>query len=185
MIQEVIVTSHNGQGQVHIAPMGIHVEGDKLGILPFRPSTTLDNILKTRAAVINYCDDVRVFAGCLSGKRDWPVCPIENSANFRLENCLAHSEVELIAVDEHELRPKLHCECRTTVMHRAFQGFNRAQYSVLEAAILVSRLDRLPSEKVKMELDYLKIGLDKTAGPIELEAWEWLMEQIEHHRQQA
>jgi hypothetical protein len=63
-------------------------------------------------------------------------------------------------------------------------GFNRAQYSVLEAAILVSRLGMLPQEKIDAELDYLKIGLEKTASPKELEAWSWLMAVIEQHKRE-
>jgi hypothetical protein len=70
-----------------------------------------------------------------------------------------------------------------TVNHKPFQGFNRAQYSVLEAAILISRLDRLPWEKIQAELDYLRIGLEKTAGEREREAWDWIMAVIEQHRQ--
>ena len=73
MIQETIVTTQNNSGIVHIAPMGIHINGDDIIILPFRPSTTLDNILESKVAVLNYCDDVRIFAGCLTGRKDWPL----------------------------------------------------------------------------------------------------------------
>jgi hypothetical protein len=66
-----------------------------------------------------------------------------------------------------------------TVNHAPFKGFNRAQYSVLEAAILISRLNRLPLTKIEAEIDYLRIGLEKTAGDRELEAWGWLMAVIE------
>lgn len=59
MIQETIVTTQNAAGDVHIAPMGIHVTDNEFVILPFKPSTTLDNLLATQVAVINYCDDVR------------------------------------------------------------------------------------------------------------------------------
>jgi hypothetical protein len=61
-------------------------------------------------------------------------------------------------------------------------GFNRAQYAVLEAAILISRLDRLPLEKIDSEIAYLRIGLEKTAGDKELEAWGWLMTVIDEHK---
>ena len=40
----------------------------------------------------------------------------------------------------------------------------------------------LPVEKVEAELKYLDIAISKTAGPIELEAWGWLMERIDHWR---
>jgi len=62
--------------------------------------------------------------------------------------------------------------------HAPFKGFNRAQFAVLEAAILASRLHLLPWSKVEAELDYLRIGLEKCAGEREREAWGWLMEKI-------
>jgi len=86
-----------------------------------------------------------------------------------------------VRIEEDPVRPKLFCKAIHTVNHAPFQGFNRAQYSVLEAAILISRLDRLPLEKITAELDYLRIGLEKTAGIRELEAWNWLMAIIEKH----
>lgn len=182
MIQETLITTVNLQGDTHIAPMGVHVNEDQFIILPFRPSTTLDNILNTGFAVINYCDDVRIFAGCLTGRRDWPLLPTRQIIGNYLAATLAHAELKLVRVEDDETRPKLFCQAVHTVNHRPFQGFNRAQYSVLEAAILISRLDRLPWEKIQAELDYLRIGLDKTAGEREREAWAWLMEAIEQHR---
>jgi hypothetical protein len=56
---------------------------------------------------------------------------------------------------------------------------------VLEAAILVSRLNLLPIEKIEAEINYLRIGLEKTASEVELEAWGWLMAVIEQHKQQV
>jgi hypothetical protein len=182
MIQEIIVTSISVSGLTHIAPMGVHVIDNEFVIMPFKPSTTLNNILETGAAVINCCDDVRVFAGCLTGRRDWPLQATEQIQGFYLADALAHTELKLDRVEDDTLRPKLFCQAVQTVNHRAFQGFNRAQFAVLEAAILVSRLERLPWEKIQAELDYLKIGLDKCAGDRELEAWEWLMQVVEQHR---
>ncbi len=173
MIQELIVITKNSTGVPHLAPMGVHVHGDEIHILPFRPSTTLTNLLETKLAVLNYCNDVRIFAGCLTGRRNWTL------NGLVLNSALAHSEVELVRVEEDEIRPKLICKILNTVNHAPFMGFNRAQYSVLEAAILVSRLKMLPLEKIDSEIAYLKIGLDKTAGERELEAWMWLMEAIE------
>jgi hypothetical protein len=185
MIQETIVTTQNTSGEVHIAPMGIHVLPDEYLIMPFRPSTTLENILSSKTAVINGCDDVRVFAGCLTGRRDWPVQTTEKIAGYFLSNALAHHELELTRIEQDETRPKLFCKVIHSVNHTPFTGFNRAQYSVLELAILVSRLQLLPWEKVASEIEYLEIGLDKTAGERELEAWHWLMEKVAAFRQQA
>jgi hypothetical protein len=184
MIQETIIITQNSSGLAHIAPMGIHVSAEAKGefvILPFRPSTTLNNLLESKTAVINYCDDVRVFAGCLTGHRDWPLKPAEKISGQVLSCALAHTEVELVRVEDDQTRPKLFCEAVHTVNHAPFMGFNRAQYSVLEATILISRLNRLPLEKIQAEIDYLRIGLEKTAGDRELEAWGWLMTVIEQH----
>jgi len=184
MIQETIVITQNSSGLAHIAPMGVHLFAkapDEFIILPFRPSTTLNNLLESKTAVINYCDDVRVFAGCLTGRRDWPLKPAEKISGQVLDCTLAHTEVELVRIEDDETRPKLFCKAVHTANHVPFKGFNRAQYSVLEAAILVSRLNMLPLEKIQAELDYLRIGLEKTAGERELEAWGWLMAVIEKH----
>ncbi|MEQ1528772.1 MAG: DUF447 domain-containing protein [Methylococcales bacterium] len=181
MIQETIVTTQNSSGAVHIAPMGIHSSADEFIILPFRPSATLNNLLESKVAVINFCTDVRVFAGCLTGRRDWPVQAAEKISGQVLSCALAHTEVELVRVEADDTRPKLFCKTVHTVTHAPFLGFNRAQFAVLEAAILVSRLGMLPMAKVQAELDYLRIGLEKTAGPIELEAWGWLMQAIENY----
>jgi hypothetical protein len=185
MIQETIVTTQNSSGIAHIAPMGIHVNSDDFIILPFRPSTTLNNLLETKTAVLNYCDDVRVFAGCLTGRRDWLLNPAEIIDGQVLQCALAHTEVELVRIEEDPTRPKLFCKALHTVNHAPFKGFNRAQYSVLEAAILISRLSRLPLAKIESEIDYLRIGFEKTAGAREWEAWDWLMAVIDNYKAEA
>lgn len=183
MIRETIITTQNPQGTVHIAPMGVHILENQLLIMPFQPSTTLDNIKATGQAVINYTDDVRIFAGCLTGRRDWPLTQVDKIPLKRLECALAHAELELAHNEPDDQRPKLFCKILHQAVHRPFLGFNRAQYSVLEAAILVSRLTLLPWQKIQSELDYLQIGMDKTAGPNEKEAWAWLMAAIEEFKQ--
>jgi hypothetical protein len=70
---------------------------------------------------------------------------------------------------------------KRTQTHLPFLGMNRARAAVLEAAILVTRLGRLPREKIESEIAYLKIAIDKTAGDAELEAWEIVMAKIGAH----
>lgn len=184
MILETIVTSQSADKCTHIAPMGIQVTGEQFIIMPFKPSTTLDNILNSRCAVINFTDDVRIFAGSVTGRRDWPLSTTDIILGEYLSCALTHVEVKLEQVkDEHQIRPKLICSVQHQVTHAPFYGFNRAQYSVLEAAILISRLDRLPWTKIEQELDYLRIGVEKTAGIREQEAWGWLMQRVNEFRQ--
>jgi hypothetical protein len=184
MIQEVIVTSRSLEGDNQIAPMGVVWRDDRVEIAPFRPSRTLDNILATECAVINYCDDVRVFAGCLTGRYEWPLVKAEKLPAPRLLDALAHTEVHLLQTEEDRLRPRLICQPVHQVNHRPFQGLNRAQGAVLELAILVSRLDRLPVEKIENEINYLTIAIEKTAGEREREAWGWLMAKVNGFLQQ-
>ena len=180
-IREVIVTTQSPDGQPHIAPMGVWEEDGLVTLAPFRPSRTLDNVLARGVAVVNACDDVRVFAGCLTGRHDWPLVAGVTPGTVRLEDAVSHQELQLVRVDEDELRPKLRGQIVRAESHRVFEGFNRARAAVLECAILASRLHMLPAEKIRNELAYLTIAIDKTAGPAEREAWSWLLARIEAH----
>lgn len=177
-IRESIITTLHDNGTAHIAPMGVHETDRGLMLAPFKPSATLNNLLRDGVATINYPDDVRIFAGCLTGRRDWSTQPTEVIAGIRLTDCLAHTEVKVHTHEDDELRPKFFCDVIHEQMHKPFHGYNRAQFAVIELAILVSRLHMLPAEKIDAEIEYLLIGMDKTAGEREKEAWEWLMEKV-------
>ena len=182
MIRETIVTTVGEDGTAHIAPIGIIEDCDGWVIAPFKPSATLDNLRQTPHAVANYTDDVLVFAGCLTGRRDWPVRPATKVPGAVLEQSLAHAELSVERVTEDDQRPRFHCQVVHEENHRGFRGFNRAQAAIIEAAILVSRLHMLPREKISQELAYLEIAVTKTAGPRERQAWEWLTERIAEHQ---
>jgi len=176
MILESILTTRNADGTPHIAPLGLHVEGDDLVIAPFRPSRTLDNVARDRCAVVNWTTDVRLFAGPVTGRRDWPTCPADQVPCPRLSQALTHAELEVIAIQDDAQRPRFRCRVVREVQHAPFRGFVRAQAAVVEAAILATRLSLLDADKIESELAYLQIAIDKTAGPIEREAWGWLSE---------
>jgi hypothetical protein len=181
MIRETIVTTVSAAGVVHVAPLGIIADGDGWIIAPFRPSTTLDNLRAVPFAVANHTEVVRVFAGCLTGRRGWPTTVAESVPVPRLAAALAHAELAVSSITEDDQRPRFHCRVVTLATHAPFRGFNRAQAAVIEAAILVSRLHMLPRHKVEAEMAYLEIALGKTAGPAEQEAWSWLAEKIRAH----
>lgn len=178
MIRETIVTTVSAAGVVHVAPLGIIQDGAGWIIAPFHPSTTLDNLRAVPFAVANYTDDVRVFAGSLTGRRDWPTAASDGVPVPRLAGALAHAELAVTGITEDDQRPRFHCGVVRTVAHAPFGGFNRAQAAVVEAAILVSRLHMLPRDKVEADMAYLEIAIAKTAGPQEQEAWNWLTEKI-------
>jgi len=178
LIRETIVTTCDPHGRAHLAPLGLIADRDSWIIAPFRPSTTLENLRAVPYAVANATDDVRVFAGLLTGRRDWPTVPADVVPVPRLAAALAHSELAVSAVTEDEQRPRFHCRVVAAGAHAAFTGFNRAQAAVIEAAILVSRLHLLSREHVEGELARLAVAVDKTAGENEREAWSWLMERV-------
>ena len=178
MIRETVVTTIDTAGAVHIAPFGLIEEGELWVIAPFRPSRSLDNLQQVPSAVVNYVDDVRIFAGCLTGRKNWPVTPLDKFAVPRLAAALAHAELAVERIEDHPERPRFLCRVQKIEQHAPFLGLNRAKAAVLELSILVSRLNFLPREKLEREIEYLKIAIDKTAGPQEQEAWGWLMQRV-------
>lgn len=185
MIMETIITTRTEAGDTHIAPMGTREQDGLILLAPFKPSRTLDNMQREGSAIINYTDDVRVYAGCLTGHRNWPLCPAVMVKGQRLENCLSHVELKLERVRHDEQRPELLFLPLHEENHAPFRGFNRAQAAVIEASVLVSRLHMLPWKKIQSEIDYLTIAIEKTAGPREQQAWDWLIQRIaEFHAEQ-
>ena len=181
MIRESIVITTDASGAAHIAPLGLIEEEGGFIVAPFHPSRTLANLRARPTLTASVTDDARVFAGCLTGRRDWPLTRAERIAGFYLAGAHSHRELEVARVTEDELRPRFHCRVVHEAAHGPAPGFNRAQGAVIEAAILVSRLGMLSEEKIRGELAYLEIAIAKTAGEREREAWGWLMAKIEAH----
>ncbi len=183
MIFEAVVTTVAGDGVPHVAPMGVRYEGSAVVLMPFKPSTTHDNIVATGHAVLNIVTDPRVYAGCVTGRRTWPTLPTEKITGVRLSAALSHHELQLIERLDDAERPRLRLVRLLSVQHGQFAGFNRAQSAVLEGAVLVSRLHLLPPDKIDTEMAYLQIAIDKTAGADEREAWQWLLTAVAAHRE--
>lgn len=179
MIYETIITTVDLAGNPHITPFGVQKKDGLVVISPFKPSTTLSNILATECAVMNLTDDVRVFAAAIVKSQTQAIVPATMINGVRLAETLAHQELHLEQVVEDAERPQLWMRVVHQETHQSFAGFNRAQAAVIELAVLASRLNRLPQEKVLTERAYLQIAIDKTAGERELQAWQWLVEKID------
>src|SRR5277367_4249437 len=102
MIRESIVVTVNALGEPHLAPLGLIAEGERWILAPFHPSTTLDNLRQAPFAVANLTDDVRVFAGCLTGRGDWPTTACDEIAVPRFAGALAHAELAVTRITEDE-----------------------------------------------------------------------------------
>lgn len=182
VIFETVVTTVSRDAVPHVAPMGVRYLPGLVVLMPFKPSTTLDNIEATGQAVLNLIADTRVFAGCVTGRKTWPVLPADRVDGVRLAAALGHVELRLDERRDDAQRPVLRMARVHEATHAPFIGYNRAQTAVLEGAILISRLHMLTASKVDSEMAYLQIAIDKTAGPDEREAWGWLLEAVERHR---
>lgn len=186
MIREIVVTTLDAAGHPHAAPMGLILQPEAPPVLaPFRPSRTLDNLMARCSAVINHVDDVRIFAGCVCGRHDWPTRPSSVIEGAVLQAALSHAEAVVSAVDDDPVRPRFHLRIVHEETHAPFRGLNRAKAAVIEAAVLVSRLHMLPAERIDAEIAHLAVAVTKTAGPEELEAWGWLLDRIAAWRTDA
>ena len=181
-IYETVITTVAPDGRVHVAPMGVRYAGELVVLMPFKPSTTLANVLAGGHAVLNVVTDTRVFAGCVTGRRAWPTVAAECIAGQRLACALNHVELELVEHRDDAQRPVLRLARVHAATHAPFIGLNRAQAAVVEGAVLVSRLHMLPVDKIETEMKYLQIAIDKTAAAPEHEAWGWLREAVDAHR---
>lgn len=173
-IFETVITTRATDGRVHVAPMGVRYAGEHVVLMPFKPSTTLDNVMATGHAVLNLITDTRVFAGCVTGRREWPTVAAQKITGVRLAIALRHVELSLAEAIDAPQRPVLRMAAVHEASHAPFVGLNRAQAAVIEGAVLVSRLHMLSIDKIQSEMAYLQIAIDKTAGPEEHEAWAWL-----------
>ncbi|MDI9348717.1 MAG: DUF447 family protein [Candidatus Symbiobacter sp.] len=183
MINETIITSITPDAKTHFAPMGLHWDGSgeltvgtNIMLAPFRPSTSLDNFIRDSVAVVNFSDDVGIIADCILGKQDFPTLAAAKIRGRRLENCLAHAEIEFFRIEEDATRPQCHGKIIHLVTHKNFAGFNRAQHAVIEAAILYSRRHLLPRTEIAANFERLAILVAKTASEREHTAWQKLVD---------
>src|SRR5215813_14324916 len=128
MIRETIVTTVSAAGAVHIAPLGIIADGEGWIIAPFRPSVTIDNLRAVPFAVANYTDDVRIFAGCLTGRKDWPTVGSDEVPVPRLGAALAHAELAVARVTEDARRPRFLGDARHRTRHSGASTAPRQQW---------------------------------------------------------
>ncbi|MDR7037281.1 MULTISPECIES: DUF447 domain-containing protein [Methylobacterium] len=178
LILETIVTTLSPAGELHLVPFGLIEDGADWILAPFRPSPTILNLDANPVFAASSPRDVRVIAGCVTGRRDWPVVPCAEIRGMRLADSFAHAELAVVSVEDDATRPRYRGRVLRQESHAPFLGFNRAQSAVLEAAILSTRLHMLEPEKVLSEMRYLAIAISKTAGPREREAWGWIEDKV-------
>jgi len=178
LILETVVTTLSPEGDLHLVPFGLIREDDAYVLAPFRPSPTIRNLEANPHFAASSPRDVRVIAGAVTGRRDWPVVDCAAIPGKRLADSFGHAEFAVESVADDATRPRFRGRLIGAHAHEPFIGYNRAQAAVLEAAILSTRLHMLSPDKILAEMAYLAIAISKTAGPREREAWDWIEDKV-------
>jgi len=175
MILEGIVTTVSAEGELHLAPMGPHVEPAMKHFLlrPFPSSQTYRNLVAHRDGVLHVTDDVLLLArGAIGAVQEMaPHRPAEKVRGFILNEACRAYEFRVQSIDDSEQRVKIECDVVQVHRMRDFFGFNRAKHAVVEAAILATRLHLLQAAEIAAEFAKLEIIVGKTGGEQELQAF--------------
>jgi len=182
MILEAIVTTTNADGSPHLAPMGPRVDPGltRFTLRPFPTSGTCRNLRERPEGVIHITDDALLIAKAALGAAI-PL-PGMNPAvivnGFVLADTCRAFEFRVASFDDSTERVTIEVEVVLESCGRPFFGFNRGKHAVVEAAILATRMHLIPHAEIAAEFAKLRVIVDKTGGPAELEAMELLEERL-------
>jgi hypothetical protein len=174
VIVETVTTTRNPDGTVNCAAMGVEWGEAEIVIKPFAGTRTLRNLRNSGAAVVNLTDDILLFAQAALGDPRPPTRPADAIDGAVLADACSWREVEVAAIEADGPRARVLPRVVGRGRGREFVGFNRACHAVLEASILASRVRRLPAEQIRTELARLAVLVEKTAGPREREAMDYV-----------
>ncbi len=174
MIYETIVTT-KFEGRFNIAPMGVSFpQAGMVSISPYNTSHTYINLSRTGVAVVNFVDNVELFAHSVVTDEIFPWFPAERVDGWVLEGAYMYFEVRVRDICWGKERSCFLCEVLCEGRRRYPYIFNRAQALVIEAAILVSRLKIYPREKILTFFSEYEGVVLKTGGLTEKRAWQYL-----------
>lgn len=178
MILEGIVATQNANGLTNIAPMGPVVDENMQAfeLKPFQTSTTFRNLAETRGGVLHVTDDVLLYAQAVTHQPldHIKTIPATHVAGCRLPDACRAYEFTVEWIDRSDHRAIVKCNTVAVIRQRDFFGFNRAKHAIIEAAVLVSRIDFIPIDEIHSQLNRLATIVQKTGGPAEQAAWELL-----------
>jgi hypothetical protein len=183
MILEGIVTTRNADRTVNISPMGPRVDAamEQLVLRPYQTSTTYQNLKRTGQGVLHVTDDVLLLAQAAVGQPHPPPAMIEAQAidGAILPDACRWYAFRVESLDDRQERTEIVARVVDRGTFREFFGFNRAKHAVVEGAILATRTTFLPHDEIRGELKRLAVMVEKTGGPREHEAFEFLQRFID------
>lgn len=180
---------------MHVSPIGPHVNPELSSwiLKPFQSSKTFANLQATSRAIFHIVDDPLLMAAAVIG-----LCNRTVDSTGMADILDADQIAELVTAEFYpEFGWVLDLSCRWHALtveqwdvstpravavclqseqkeQRPFWGWNRARHSLLELAILSSRLPMLDRQVIDAERNRHQIIIEKTAGPREIVAWELL-----------
>ncbi len=179
---EGIVTTLDADGSPHIAPMGPIVDADfnRLLLRPFRTSATFANLKRTGQGVLHVTDDVELLARAAVGQIEPSpqLVPAHAVEGVILAEACRWYAFRVDSLDDRDDRTRIVARVVDRGRIRDFFGFNRAKHAVVEAAILATRIGLLEAEFIRSEFARLVVLVDKTGGPQEHRAFQFLQQYV-------
>ena len=158
--------------------MGVRWGEEELVFWPFDTTRTLRNLRRHGEAVVHLTDDVLLFVQAALGHPRPAMRPASAIDGSVIEEANAWREVVVteIAPDAGDL-PRSRVRARVVASGTGTRqplGLCRARHAAVEASILASRLQWLGAEHVSAELARLQELVDRTAGPRERAAMDYV-----------
>ena len=175
---ETVVTTIGSDGVVNCAAMGVRWGVHELVFWPFDATRTLKNLRFRGEAVIHLTDDVLLFVESALGHPRPPMRDASVVAGSVIEEASVWREVVVTEIEptDDEL-PRSRVRARVVAAGTGSgepSGLCRARHAAVEASIVASRLRWLGGERVWSELARLQELIDKTAGPRERAAMDYV-----------
>jgi hypothetical protein len=179
---ETVVTTIGSDGVVNCAAMGVRWGDEELLFWPFDSTRTLRNLRVHGEAVVHLTDDVLLFVQAALGHPRPAMRPARAVTGSVIEDANAWREVVVTDIaPSADALPRSEVRARVVAAGTGARqplGLCRARHAAVEASILASRLKWLGSEHVWAELARLQELVDKTAGPRERAAMEYVRRHV-------
>jgi hypothetical protein len=175
---ETVVTTTGRDDVVNCAAMGVRWGEQELVFWPFHSTRTLKNLRLRGEAVVHLTDDVLLFVQSALGHPRPAMRAASVVAGSVIEEANSWREVvvtEIAPGEDGLARSRVRARVVATgTGTRQPLGLCRARHAAVEASIFASRLEWLGGERVRAELARLQELVDKTAGPRERAAMDYV-----------
>jgi uncharacterized protein len=177
---ETVVTTTGSDGVVNCAAIGVRWGEAELVFWPFNSTRTLRNLRAHGEAVVHLTDDVLLFVQAALGHPHPTMRRASVIEGSVIEEANAWREVVVKQITPSQERSEVRVRVVAAGMgSRQPLGLCRARHAAVEASILASRLRWLGAEHVRGELERLQVLVDKTAGPRERAAMDYVRRHVD------